>query len=201
MFGGGSNNLEKQLFNLRFTAKSLQREAVKCEKAEKAEKAKIKKAMEKGNIEGARIHAENSIRQKNQALNYMRLASRIDGVASRVQTAVATKSLTKSMTGVVKSMDKAMSGVSLEKMSMVMDKFENQFESLDVQTQYMENAMGNSVVQTIPQDQVSDLMHQVADEHNLEMNMELDQTKVPVGAQTQEENDLTDRLAKLRQQS
>ena len=46
------------------------------------------KAIAKGNQEGARIHAENAIRQKNQALNYLRMSSRIDGTAARVQSAV-----------------------------------------------------------------------------------------------------------------
>lgn len=42
-------------------------------------------------MEGAKIHAENAIRQKNQALNYRRMSARIDAVAARVQTAVTTK--------------------------------------------------------------------------------------------------------------
>ncbi len=42
-------------------------------------------------MEVARIHGENAIRQKNQSLNFLRMAARIDAVASRVQTAVTTK--------------------------------------------------------------------------------------------------------------
>ncbi len=42
-------------------------------------------------MDGARIYAQNAIREKNQALNYLRLASRIDGVAARVETAVRMK--------------------------------------------------------------------------------------------------------------
>lgn len=43
------------------------------------------------NIEGARIYAENAIRKKNEGLNYLRFAARVDGVSARVQTAVAMK--------------------------------------------------------------------------------------------------------------
>ena len=50
-------------------------------------------ALQKGNVEGARIHAENAIRQKNQALNFMRMSSRVDAVASRVQTAVQMRNV------------------------------------------------------------------------------------------------------------
>ncbi len=58
--------MEKHLFNLKFASKQLLRDSKKCEKEEKAEKLKLKKAIEKGNMEVARIHAENAIRQKNQ---------------------------------------------------------------------------------------------------------------------------------------
>ena len=63
-----SKQLENTLFNLKFSAKSLVRESKKCEKAEKEEKAKVKKAIQKGNTEGARIYAENAIRNKNQVM-------------------------------------------------------------------------------------------------------------------------------------
>ena len=46
-------------------------------------------------MEGAKIHAENSIRQKNQALNYRRMSARVDAVAARVQTAVTMKQVCK----------------------------------------------------------------------------------------------------------
>jgi hypothetical protein len=44
------------VFNLKFTAKQLARASVKCEKEEKSEKLKVKKAIEKGNMEGAKIY-------------------------------------------------------------------------------------------------------------------------------------------------
>ncbi|CAI8018471.1 ESCRT-related protein CHMP1A, partial [Geodia barretti] len=62
--------MDKHLFNLKFSSKQMARNAKRCEKEEKAEKLKLKKALQKGNIEGSRIHAENSIRQKNQVYIY-----------------------------------------------------------------------------------------------------------------------------------
>ena len=73
---------------LKFTAKQMNRLSTKCTKEEKVEKDKIKKAMEKENHDGARIHAQNAIRQKTNAQNYLRLSSRIDAVASRLESAI-----------------------------------------------------------------------------------------------------------------
>lgn len=80
---------------MKFAAKELERNSKKCEKEEKAEKLKTKKAIQKGNMEVARVHAENAIRQKNQSLNYLKMSARVDAVASRVQSALTTRKVYK----------------------------------------------------------------------------------------------------------
>ena len=52
-------SMEKHLFNLKFAAKELERNSKKCDKEEKVEKAKLKKAIEKGNME-ASTQSQNS---------------------------------------------------------------------------------------------------------------------------------------------
>ena len=74
-----SKQLENTLFNLKFSSKNLARESKKCVKSESEEKTKLKRAIQKGNMEGARIHAENAIRQKNQVKNLLDSSSRISG--------------------------------------------------------------------------------------------------------------------------
>lgn len=163
----------------------------------------MKKAIQKGNNEVARIHAENAIRQKNQSVNYLRMSARVDAVASRVQTAVTTSKVTNSMGGVVKAMDAAMKSMNLEKISNLMDKFESQFEDLDVQSSYMENTMSQTTTTNVPQADVDQLMQQVADEAGLDLNMELPQGQTgSIGTSTQvsqEQDELTQRLSRLRQ--
>lgn len=131
------------------------------------------------------------------------MSARVDSVASRVQTAITTKRVTQGMTGVVKAMDSAMKSMSLEKISSVMDKFEKQFEDLDVQSSYMENTMSSTTTVSVPQNDVDGLMHQIADEAGLELNMELPSAAstsiVTPTAQTAEQDDLSQRLARLRQ--
>ncbi|KAI8975534.1 Snf7-domain-containing protein [Mycotypha africana] len=201
------NGLENQLFQLKFTAKQLNKQSKRCQKDETTEKNKLKKAIQDGNMEGARIYASNAIRKKNEALNLLKLSSRIDAVASRVQTAITMRKVSNSMAQVVRGMGRAMETMNLEQISMVMDKFESQFEDLDVQTGYMEGAMAGTTTLNTPQDEVEQLMHQVADEHGLEMNNalnELEPSKVlKQPSQKAKERDedalLTERLRALRQ--
>jgi charged multivesicular body protein 1 len=80
--------LSDDLITFKLTSKQMARSAKKCEKNQSINKEKLKKAIEQGNMEGAKIYAQNVIREKNQALNFLRLGSRIDAVASRLETAI-----------------------------------------------------------------------------------------------------------------
>uniref|UniRef100_A0A7S1Z7S6 Uncharacterized protein n=1 Tax=Trieres chinensis TaxID=1514140 RepID=A0A7S1Z7S6_TRICV len=203
---GNKISLEDELINLRITSKQMQRSAKKCEKNEKAALEKLKKAIKQGNAEGARIYGQDAIREKNQALNCIRMASRIDAVSSRIETAVRMNQVTSSMKGVVKGMEKGLQSMNIEQLSATMDKFESQFEDLDVKTQYMEGAMNATTATSTPAEQVDELITMVADENNLELGDAFAEAG-PVGKKAPEvkqpekesvQDDLEARLANLR---
>ncbi|GCB76628.1 charged multivesicular body protein 1a [Scyliorhinus torazame] len=197
--------MDDTLFQLRFTSKQLERLSKKAEKDSKAEQAKVKKALQQKNIEGAKIYAENAIRKKNEGLNWLRTASRIDAVASKVQTAVTMKGVTKNMARVTQGLDKALKSMDLQKISAVMDKFEQQVQNLDVHTSVMEDSMSSAMTLTTPQEQVDSLIMQIAEENGLEVMDQLNQ--LPDGAASlgessvrehDKEDQLSKRLAALR---
>ena len=88
-----------------------------------------------------------------------------------------------------------------------MDKFEKQFEDLDVRSAYMEGAMDSTTSMSTPEDQVSSLMNQVADEHGLTIQAQLGDASTLAQPQAQatgnaavagsNESDLAARLANL----
>ena len=84
-------NFSDTLFQLKFCSKQLARMSKKAEKEQKQPEAQVKKALEKGNPDVARVYAENAIRKKNESLNYLRMSSKVDATASRVQSAVTMK--------------------------------------------------------------------------------------------------------------
>ncbi|KAL8802168.1 MAG: hypothetical protein Q9200_006676 [Gallowayella weberi] len=197
------SGLEKSLFNLKFTAKQLNRQAAKAGRDETAEKNKLKKAIQQNHPDIAKIYAQNAIRKQNEKVNLLRLGSRLDAVASRVQTAVTMRQVTGSMAGVVKGMEGAMRAMDLEKISAVMDKFETQFEDLDVATGYYENATSSATAVGTPQDDVDRLIGQVADEAGVELQAEMKAPEVgvkagPVSGQEEREEELGERLRALR---
>merc|ERR1712232_1029686 len=184
----------------------MQRNAKKCEKNSKIAQAKVKKAIQQGNSEGARIYAQDAIREKNQSLNCLKMASRIDAVSSRIDTAVRMNQITSGMQGVVKGMDVGLASMNIEQLTKVMDKFEKQFEDLDVKTSYMDDAMNSTTATATPVGQVDEMIKMVADENNLELGEAFAQAgpigkKTAAAAPAKEEtatDDLEARLANLK---
>ena len=87
----------------------------------------------------------------------------------------------RSMGGIVKSLDRALATNNIEKIAETMDAFERQFENLDVQSQVMEGAMSAQASLATPEEDVSTLLQQVADEHGLEVQLNLPQAGAQVG--------------------
>ncbi|KAJ1703611.1 hypothetical protein LUZ63_003390 [Rhynchospora breviuscula] len=199
---GNTEKLMSQIMELKFTSKSLQRQARKCEKEEKEDKLKVKKAIEKGNMDGARIYAENAIRKRTEHMNYLRLASRLDAVVARLDTQAKMQVIGKSMGSIVKSLDSTLATGNLQKMSETMDKFEKQFVNMEVQAEFMEGAMAGSTSLSTPETEVNSLMQQVADDYGLEVSVGLPQAAAhAIPAKEQEkvdEDDLSRRLAELK---
>ncbi|XP_074645705.1 charged multivesicular body protein 1a-like isoform X2 [Tubulanus polymorphus] len=194
---------------MKFAVKQLEKFSRKCEKEQKVQQGKVKKSIQEKNVEAARIYAENAIRKKNESLNYLRMAARVDAVVSRVQTAQTMKTVMKNAESVSKSLNKALKSMDLEKVQAVMDKFEKQFGDLDVTVSTVEDTIGNATTLSTPQDQVESLIKQVADENGLEVMDQL--SGIQPGSSTLEseagaasvsrkkEDDLSRRLAALRQ--
>jgi charged multivesicular body protein 1 len=215
---GAKPSLEDTLIELKLSAKQMTSAAKKAEKEEKKARNDVKKAIEKGNTEGARIYAQNAIRNKQQSLNYLKLSSRIDGVAARLDTAIRTNGISNTMQSIVAGMHNALASMDVESISTTMDEFERQFEDMDVRAAYMEGAMNSSTAMSTPQEDVDNLITMVADEHQLDLSFALDDagavgskaganaqpaategaTAAVVPAGADDEGDLAARLAALR---
>lgn len=161
--------------------------------------------MLQGNADIAHIYAENAVRKAQERLNLLRLSSRIDAVASRIQTAVAMKGVSKNMAVVVRGMDRAMESMNLEEITKVMDSFESHFEDLETATGYYESAARDMAVsEGQAQGSAVDLLvEQLADEAGVELQQKMGPTPVQAPPKEAESgnavhDDLNERLRALR---
>lgn len=179
---GNKPSIQDTVFNLKLKSKELERASKKCEKDEKTEKSKVKKAIEKGNKEGARIYAQNAIRKKHEALNYLKLSAKMDAVASRLDAADKSQSLSQDIAKTVPQLEKALKDMSVEQIATNTESFEKLFEDLDVRSEFIANAVDSTTATSTPVDQVDQLIAQVADEHALDVGELLNDAPIGEGA-------------------
>lgn len=84
-----------------------------------------------------------------------------------------------------------------------MDQFEEQTNTLNTQTAYMDGAMSATGTLTTPVDQVDELIQQVGDSHGLDVKMALKSNEAPIGSPVgttavDQNDELTQRLNALR---
>ena len=171
---GAKHSLEDDLITFRLTSKQMARNAKKCEENAKKQEKLAAEAMKKGNIEGARIYTSNVIREKNQSLNMLKLGSRIDSVAARLETAIRMQDLSKAMSSTVKGMSNVMKSMEVDKIAATMENFEKAFEDMDVKSGYMEGAIDATTSMSTPPEQVDALLEQIAAANGLEVGNMLD---------------------------
>lgn len=131
---GQKHSLEDDLISFKLTSKQMARSAKKCDKNMEIQKEKLKQAIQQGNMEGAKIYGQNVIREKNQSLNFLRLGSRIDAVASRLETAIRMQDVNKAMAQTVKGMSNVMKTMQVDQIAKTMEDFEKQFDDMDVRS-------------------------------------------------------------------
>lgn len=194
--------MEKQLFNIKFAVKRLERAARKCQKEEREEREKLKRALLKQNTESARIHAESSIRKRNQHVMYIKLSSRLDALAAQLTTAMSMRAVTSSMRGVVSGLEHALSTDKLDEVARLMGRFEQAADHMHVQADSLEATVVMTAAGATHPDEVNDLLQQVADENGLAVDSLLLNTADIVKQQpglVDPKQGIEDRLAKLRE--
>ena len=204
MGGSGSKqDLFDLTFEMKHSAKSLDKQAVKIESSMKKEEAKVVSLMNSGNHEAARIAAEGIIRMKGEALNCRRMAARMGAVAQKLETAERTKNISESIKKSVPIIQKGLKQMEKIGISKAINDFDQVFEELDVKTDSMNTALDGVYSSTIDQGSVETYMKQLQDSQAIDMGSGLataSQKSLAGGAKVKEdEDDLMARLKNLQQ--
>jgi len=167
--GSSSSSLLDTEIDLKIRAKTVARYAMKCEKDEKTERKKVRKMLEQGDKERARIYAENAIRHRKTANAFVTLSARIEAVAAKIHAAQVTQSVSATLSTSMKKVEQFISKTTdVESMQAVMDHF----DEVELQLGVVEKAFGVQQANTQPtvvssssnKEEVSDLLSNMQQE-------------------------------------
>ena len=173
-------SLSDMAFDLKFTAKQFERESKRAMNEMEKEKKKAGNELAHGQIEVAKIYAENAMRQKAMGINMIKLSSRLQAVASQMEMAEKTKEVSKVISTQVPNIEKALKLMNNNEVAQAMMKFEGVCENLQVQGAVLEGSLGNATG-TTNQTEVEALLNQLKDQQNINVGMQMGGT-VPSSA-------------------
>ena len=82
---------------MKLNSKMITKQAQKIEQQEAAEKKKVLQYMQKGDMESAKVFAENAIRAKKECLNTRRFGVKMSALASKIESAARTQQMSQTM--------------------------------------------------------------------------------------------------------
>ena len=133
----------------------------------------MKDLIAKGDYEHAKITAADAIRKKNETKRYQVLSSKIDTISQRLQSAYQTQQLTENMKSLTEKMISTNIG-DMVQINETMANFEKMFDDLDVNSNMMNEVFDNVNVGTTNDQEVNELINQVAEANGMKVMDELD---------------------------
>ncbi|KAF2665495.1 hypothetical protein BT63DRAFT_391697 [Microthyrium microscopicum] len=196
-----STALLNTLTNLKVTASQLKRQALKAETESKSHEKKAENAMAKGQQDIARIYMESSIQKSNEHKNVLKLSVQVEMMAAKVRTASTMQTMGRNMAQATKAMENAARAMDVEAVTLIMDRFQESAENVDVTVGTYEHATSSVIATAAPTEQVDEMMARLADKVGVKLQQDLDAAKPAdnkVGRLDEQESGLEDRLKAIR---
>ena len=162
------------MFEFKMMAKQMEKESKKSESQSKALIGKVKKCIEKGDYEQAKLAAADAIRQKNMVRRYRVLSSKVQTVAQRLQTAYQNQKLSEQMQSLTQQLLGAGNMMDIVKMTETMSNFEKLFDNLDINSNMMDQVFDNVNAGTVNENEVNQLIGQIAQQNGMKLSDEFE---------------------------
>ena len=169
-----SDKMFDTMFEFKMMAKQMQKESKKSEAQSKALIGKVKKCIEKGDYEQAKLAAADAIRQKNMVRRYRVLSSKVQTVAQRLQTAYQNQKLSEQMQNLTQQLLGAGNMMDIVKMTETMSNFEKLFDDLDINSNMMDQVFDNVNAGTVNENEVNQLIGQIAQQNGMHLSEEFE---------------------------
>ena len=169
-----SDKMFDTMFEFKMMAKQMEKESKKSESQSKALIGKVKKCIEKGDYEQAKLAAADDIKQKNMVRRYRVLSSKVQTVAQRLQTAYQNQKLSEQMQNLTQQLLGAGNMMDIVKMTETMSNFEKLFDDLDINSNMMDQVFDNVNAGTVNENEVNQLIGQIAQQNGMKLSDEFD---------------------------
>ena len=191
--GKSKKSSREQITNLKLVSKRLARSQRKLESKQRQAERKIKQALQKGDMEAARMYANDVVRAKKWARGYQSLISKIDGLMFKLERTDAVQSLAGEMKGIATSLREASAALNMAGLDDVISDMEEAMEEVEISSEVMEDSVEGLFTSDIDEGEVDNLLAEYGAEVGISASSGL-----PTPIATSKVSDLEKEIEELR---
>ncbi|CRG96606.1 vacuolar protein-sorting-associated protein 46, putative [Plasmodium gallinaceum] len=188
---------EDHIFRLKLKTKELEKLSNRSEMEEKKLISDVKKAIQSGKIDIARLYAEKCIRKKNEKVNYLNLSNKLDVLVSRLESAHRCSSLVKEVNVMIPLIQKINSETNAVKIGNDVTKLENIFDEISISSDIINDTVQTSAVISAPTEEVDELISKIAEEHAIKLDGQLGPVNA-IDKHLEEMSNMSERIKNLK---
>lgn len=137
----GPASTRDHIINLRMVSKRLSRSQRKLENKEKQMDRKVRTAIQKGDMQSAKLYASDIVRSRKWARGYQSLNSKIEGLIFKLERTDAVQSLAGEMKGVADSLRSASAALNMTGLDDVIQDMQEAMEEVELTGEIMEDSV------------------------------------------------------------
>lgn len=188
---------EDQIFRLKLKIKELEQLANRSEIEEKKLVNEVKRSIQAGKIEVAKIHAEKCIRKKNEKLNYLNLGNKLDVLVCRLEGAHRCSTLAKDINTMLPLIQKINAETNPVKIGNNVTKLDIMFDEINLTSDMINDTVQAAATVNTPEEEVNELITKVAEEHALKLDGKIGTTPV-FDKHLEEMTNMSERIKNLK---
>lgn len=174
LVGGNSKKSQRDhILNLKVVGRRLERSKRKLENQQRQTEKKVRQAIQKGDMESARMYAKDVVRSKKWALGYQSLVSKIDGLIFKLERADAVQSIAGEMKGVAGALREANAQLNLPEIDNVVNDMNQALEGIEDKSDIMEDSVDQLFEMDTDETEVDSLLQEYGADIGVSVSTEL----------------------------
>ncbi|MCE7734573.1 MAG: SNF7 family protein, partial [Candidatus Heimdallarchaeota archaeon] len=183
----GKRSNRDHILNLKVVSRRLTRSMKKLENTERKTERKIRNAIQKGDMQAARMYAKDTVRSRKWARGYQGLTSKIDGLIFKLERAEAVQDIASEMKGVAKSLINANQALNLPEIDHLVGDMQTALDGIEETSEIMEDSMDTMFESDTDEGEIDNLLNEYGVEAGLTASAGL---PIPTGATTELEKEI-----------
>ncbi|MEX2738321.1 MAG: Snf7 family protein [Candidatus Wukongarchaeota archaeon] len=154
----GGRSTRDWIIRLRLIERRIERQRMKLKKDENKMMKEVRRAVEQGDMEAAKVFAQDVVRSRRFALGCARLNSRLKGIIAKMEHTDAVQSIVKDMKGLAISLRQLNRSLRVPQLGRYVEQLEEGLTGIEVSTETIDEELEGALSSDIDEEEVTRIL-------------------------------------------